>query len=208
MKDIKLVLGVVIGCALLVFLMIYGLSRMSGGGVGLKAEVSELLGGALLVKENKDVKATVVVFSDAQCPSCKVADNTLKPLREMQGVKYVYRHFPLTIHANSQVGARAIESARQLGKGWEMIDILFDKQEDWSPEKSPENKFSIYAKSIGLDEKSFMQSLNSESTKATVSADLALGNKLKLPGTPTIFVNGEMVATQFAVERVKQILAQ
>ena len=206
MKDLKLVLGVVIGSGLLVFLMIFGLSKMSVNGTTVKVDSNELLDGALLVKENGPTKATVVVFSDPQCPACKIADDKLKVIRDLSGVKYVYRHFPLTIHANSQVGARAIESARQLGKGWEMIDLLFAKQDEWSGDKKPESKFIEYAKSLGLDEKKFGDGINSQSSQATVSADLALGDRLRLSGTPSIFVNGEQIATDFVVDRVKQLL--
>jgi protein-disulfide isomerase len=102
----------------------------------------------------------------------------------MQGVKFVYRHFPLTIHKNSTVGARAVEAARQLGKPWEMIDLLFDKQDDWANETNPETKFVGYAKSLGLSDSDFLKAYKSDSSAATVSADLALGDRLQLSGTP------------------------
>ena len=209
MNDIKMVVGVVIGSAILVFLMIFGLSKMSSGNaVGVKVNQDEILAGALLTKQTGETKVTVVDFSDVQCPACKVADQYLKPFRDLNGVKFVYRHFPLPIHKNATVGARAVEAARQLGKPWEMIDILFDKQDDWGLENNPDVKFSGYAKTIGLNETDFMKAYKSSETAATVSADLALGDRLQLSGTPSIFVNGELTATQFVVDKVNQLLKQ
>lgn len=209
MQDIKTVVGVVVGSALIVLLMIFGLSKMSAGNSEVtKVDQKDLLQGALLVKENGQAKATVVVFSDVQCPACKVADDRLRKLRDMNGVTYVYRHFPLSIHSNSVIGASAVEAARQLGKGWEMVDLLFDKQNEWSGESDPLNKFIGYAKSLNLNETAFVKAIKSSDTQATVSADLALGDKLKLTGTPSIFVNGELTATDFVVDKVNQILKQ
>lgn len=207
MKDWKLVLGVIVGSAVLVMVMIIGLSKMSAGG-GVTADMTELINGALMIKENGNTKVTVVNFSDVQCPACKIADEELRELRNINGVKVVFRHFPLTIHANSQIGARAVEAARQLGKSWEMLDLLFDKQNEWSGEKNPETKFVEYAKSLGISEKDFQTALNSTNTNATVSADLALGDRLRLSGTPSIFVNGELTATDFVMDKVNQLLKQ
>jgi len=209
MNDIKMVVGVVIGSAILVFLMIFGLSKMSSGNaVGVKVNQDEILAGSLLVKQKGETKVTVVDFSDVQCPACKSADTFLKPIRDLEGVKFVYRHFPLPIHKNAIVGARALEAARQLGKPWEMMDLLFEKQDDWSFESNPDARFIGYAKSLGLNENDFMKAYKSSETAATVSADLALGDKLQLSGTPSIFVNGELVATQFVVDKVNQLLKQ
>ena len=126
MNDLKLVLGVVIGSALLVALMIFGLSKMSSGtSGGTMADQKQLLDGALLVKGSTESAVTVVNFSDVQCPACKSADSKLSELRNMAGVKMVFRHFPLQVHKNSVPGAKAVEASRQLSKGWEMIDLLF-----------------------------------------------------------------------------------
>lgn len=209
MQDMKMVVGIVLGSALIVILMIFGLSKMSQGeGASVVIDQSELTMGALLKSKDVNTKVTVVNFSDVQCPACKDADLQLKGLRDMEGVTFIYRHFPLSIHKNALISARAVEAARQLGKGWEMLDLLFDKQNEWAEDRNPEGRFVEYAKSIGLDEKGFQTALNSSNTEATVSADLALSNRLKLNGTPSIFVNGELTATQFVEGKVSELLKQ
>ncbi|MBI1871955.1 DsbA family protein [Candidatus Collierbacteria bacterium] len=66
--------------------------------------------------------------------------------------------------------------------------------------------FVSLAKSLGLDEKLFIEKYESEETDKAVATDFALANRLKLSGTPTFFVNGEQVAANFVLDKVKQAL--
>lgn len=207
-NDWKLVLKVILGSVALMLVVIWGLSRMGTASTTLSTDSVQLLNGATLIKENGETKVTVVVFSDMECPACKRADELMNDLKDMNGVKIVFRHFPLNIHKYSLVTAKAVEAARVMGKGWEMIDLLFDKQDEWSSDPKIENKLTEYAKELGLDEKIFIENLNSASVSAAVTLDLNLGNSLRLPGTPTIFVNGEQVSSDFVVAKVTELLKQ
>lgn len=209
MSDWKLVVKITLGCVTLLFLAIWGLTKMGDQtGGGLKADVAELLNGARFVKENGETKVTVVTFSDMQCPACKAADAKNKELFTMPGVKVVMRHFPLptNVHKFSQVSARAAEAANLMGKGWEMVQILFDKQDEWSAVSDPKIKFLEYAKSLGLDENVFLEKLESKEVYDNVAMDAALAARLQLSGTPTIYVNGEQVGAPFVLDKVKQLL--
>ena len=209
MNDWKLILKVVGGSVFLVSMMIFGLSKMSSTASALKADEAVLLTDARFVKENGETKVTVVNFSDIQCPSCKTAHSETSELFNMPGVKNVLRLFPLpaSLHKYALISARAVESARIMGKGWEMVGLMFDKQEEWSVVANPEDKYTEYAKSLGLDDKTFREKLNSAEVAKNVQADADLAASLNLPGTPTIFVNGEQVGAPFVVDKVKQILS-
>lgn len=200
---------------LLVVLMAVGLSKVSKGETGtIKVSTEELLNGARWVKTSGEPKVTVVEFSDIQCPACKAAEPIAIELRKMDGVRFVYRHFPLvTIHKNAWKAARAVEAARLLdqpadsaGKGWEMMELMFEKQEAWSDSSNPESTFAEYAKSLGLDEKSFDEKQKGDETDRFVGEDSSLGNRLQLSGTPTFFVNGEQVGSSFVLAKVKELL--
>jgi len=206
MNDWKLILKVILGSILLVMVVIFGLSKMAGTTTSLTADQNQLLDGASLVKENGETKVTVVNFSDMECPACKRAHLLLADLDSIAGVKVIFRHFPLGIHKYSQISARAVESARVMGKGWEMMDLLFNKQDEWSVDTKIEDRLVEYAKSLGLDEKVFKEKLNSAEVAAVVQKDINLGDSLKLSGTPTIFVNGEQVAVDFVVAKVNELL--
>ena len=208
MNDWKLILKVIIGSTVLLLFAIWGLSKMAGPGGALKVDEKILTDGARFVKENGETKVTVVKFSDIQCPSCKVAEVETKELFNMPGVKIVMRLFPLpaNVHKYALISAKAVEAGRILGKGWEMVDVMFDKQGDWSVSGKPEELFASYAKSLGLDEKMFMEKLKSSEVADFVSVDARLADSLRLSGTPTFFVNGEQVGAPFVVDKVKQLL--
>jgi protein-disulfide isomerase len=206
--DWKLILKVVLGSAALIMVVIFGLSKMAGSGLGVTVNESVLLNGARLIKENGETKVTVVNFSDMECPACKRAHELITGLNNTAGVKMVFRHFPLGIHKYGMITASAVEAAREMGKGWEMIDLLFSKQNEWSTESKIEDKLVEYAKSLGLDEKTFKDKLNSTETVAAVQEDVKVGDGLRLLGTPTIYVNGEQVAVDFVVDKVNQLLKQ
>ncbi len=207
-NDWKLVLKVILGSVALMMVVIFGLSKMGGTTTSLTTDISQLLNGATLIKENGETKVTVVNFSDMECPACKRAHELMNSLNSTPGVKMVFRHFPLGIHKNAPITARAVETARVMGKGWEMIDLLFSKQDEWSTDSKIEDKLVEYAKTLGLDEKIFKDSLNSASVSAAVQQDINLGDSLKLSGTPTVYVNGEQVAADFVVAKVTELLKQ
>lgn len=214
MENWKSILAVFGGSVLIVILMAIGLSKLSGNGSGtLRVEIDQLVEGARWEVVTGEPEATVmprvtvVAFTDIQCPACKAAESIAVKLRSMPGVRFVHRHFPLlNIHKNAWRGARALEAARIMGKGWEMMALMFDKQTEWSDKGNPDELFIGYAKSLGLDEKAFAEKMNSDETDKFVGIDASLGNRLKLSGTPTIFVNGEQVATSFVLDRVKELL--
>lgn len=209
MENIKTILGVFAGSVLLVVLMAIGLSKVSGGASGKVKGVSvdELINGARWIKTTGEPKVTVVEFSDIQCPACKAAEPIALELRKTEGVRFVYRHFPLTtIHKNAWKGARAIEAARLTDKGWEMMMLMFEKQEEWADENNPDDLFAGYAQSLGLDEKNFKERMNGEETDKLVGEDSALGSRLQLSGTPTFFVNGEQVGSPYVLDKVRSLL--
>jgi len=110
------------------------------------------------------------------------------------------------MHKNAAISARAVEAARQMGKGWEMVDLLFGKQEEWSAEKDMEARLVGFARELGLDETMFKEKLNSSETSTTVQTDINLGDQLRLSGTPTVFVNGEQISPDFVVAKVEELL--
>ena len=212
MNDLKTVLLIVGGSIVLVLLMIFGLSKMSGdsGSAGVKVEESVLLEGALLSTQSGEVRVTVVNFSDMQCPACKAAHGILKELERKDGVRYVIRHFPLMGHKYATNGAKAVEAARQMGKGWEMMNLLFEEQEKWSAVSPREidTKLVTYAVDLGLAKSEFETRFKSDETAQVVANDKALGDRLRLSGTPTVYVNGEQVSPSFVMGKIDELISQ
>jgi protein-disulfide isomerase len=208
MSNWKMVLVAVLGALILVGIMVWGLTKMGEDQSGLDVEVEKLTDGSGWVTNEENYKLTVVEFSDLQCPACKQAESSVaENLRQMDGVRYVFRHFPLlTIHKNAWRAARAMETAKKMDKGWGMMELLFEKQEEWSESNDLDKRAVGYAKELGLNESEFETIYNEGDVDEQIVRDSALAKELSLGGTPTFFVEGEPVATNFVLTKVEEIL--
>ncbi|MYD65880.1 MAG: thioredoxin domain-containing protein [Chloroflexi bacterium] len=88
------------------------------------------------IEGSPDAPVMIVEFSDFQCPFCqRWYVDTLPEIRALVGddVAITFLHFPLTrIHANAAMAHAAAECAGSQGKFWEMHDLLFERQGEWS----------------------------------------------------------------------------
>lgn len=129
-------------------------------------------------------KVVVVEFSDFECPYCaQSAGEVTAMLAANPEVAFVYRHFPLSMHPNAQISARASEAANKQGKFWEMHDELFAGQSELSRERILE-----MAKTLGLNEDQFKNELDSSEMVDAVKADSDKAKELNLSGTPTFYI--------------------
>ena len=133
----------------------------------------------------------IVEFADMQCPACRSAQPILKSVLEkhQDQVYFVFRHYPLSTHKNARVAAKAVQAAALQGKIWEMVDLLYTKQPEWSEKSNPEDLFAGYAQELGLDVEKFKTDL--DESYDIIDRDFADGNKLTVSSTPTFFINGE-----------------
>lgn len=170
-----------------------------------------------ITKGDEQAKVTVVEFGDFQCPACRAAAPFVAEVIENykgKGVQFVFRHFPLPMHDNAQIAANAAEAAQ--GKFWEMHDLLFSKQDEWTAEmparkseRQAIEQFIGYAKTLGLDESQFAAFVKSRSANEKIARDLADGNALDVDATPTFFVNGaKLKGADDLVEAIEKALAQ
>ena len=137
---------------------------------------------------------SVIEYGDFECPACGAYEPIVEQLAKTYGdrVTFVFRQYPLyQIHQNAMISAEATEAAANQGKFWEMHDIVYAKQSDWS-ELAPADaakKFASYAQEIGLDVNQFNTDLTATSTVERVTKQLALGDNAQIDHTPTFFVN-------------------
>jgi protein-disulfide isomerase len=142
-------------------------------------------------KGNANASVTIVEFTDFQCPSCAQQHPVMERIVSEFGnnVRFVVRDFPLSQHANAPKAAEAAEAAREQGKYWEYITVLFRNQSALGVEKLKQ-----YATEVGLDRARFDASLDSGKFAEKVQRDLLEGDKLGVNGTPTVYVNGKRVS--------------
>lgn len=129
-------------------------------------------------------EVTLVVFSDYLCPYCRELSHTITGLLKQypKDLRVVYRQFP--IHANADRLAQAALCADEQGHFASYHTLLFDRSslavEDLAP----------LAEQAGLDRGAFSTCLDSQRYATRVTDDLAEGKRLRIAGTPTLFING------------------
>lgn len=134
--------------------------------------------------------APVVIeeFSDLECPNCAIISPQIEAVvrENSKLVQLHFYHYPLSIHPFAFVAAEAAECAGDQGKFWEFTDLIFQNQTDLN-----EDFLRNVADTLKLNSKDFKACLEERKYKAKVQAHLTEGQTRNIPGTPTIFVNGE-----------------
>jgi len=151
-----------------------------------------------------DAPVTIVEFSDFQCPYCKQAAFSLKPLIEGYGsnIRLVFKQMPLSIHPDAFKAAQASVCAAEQGKFWEFHDVLFSSGD------LSEEALKKYALNLGLKMNEFNTCLSSETSAAVVRRDMQEAMRADVQGTPTFFVNGRIMRGIRNVEDFKTVIDQ
>jgi len=134
---------------------------------------------------------TLVEYGDYECSFCASANETVKQIRARLGDKlsYTFLHFPLTArHPHAQLAAEAAEAAGRQGKFWEMHDLLFS-----NPDALDRSSLIRYAESLGLDLRDFISAIELHPDLARVRMQLIRGIRNGVEGTPTFFMNGNLL---------------
>lgn len=145
------------------------------------------------VRGPANAPVTIEEFSDFQCPTCGRMHPVIKQLlaKYPQQVRLVFRHYPLaTIHRHARESARAAEAAGAQGRFWEMADLLYEKQAEWSKAEQARPFFVQYAQSLGLDTARFQRDIDDTAVAMRVVNDERRALSRRLGGTPTFIVNG------------------
>jgi protein-disulfide isomerase len=145
------------------------------------------------VRGPANAPVTIEEFSDFQCPTCGRMHPVVKQLltKYPQQVRLVFRHYPLaTIHKYARESARAAEAAGMQGKFWEMADLLYERQAEWTKAEPARPLFVRYAQQLGLDLARFQQDIDGTGAAMRVVNDERRAASRNLGGTPTFIVNG------------------
>lgn len=147
---------------------------------------------------SKEAKTQVVMFTDFQCPACIRFEKTItKDLFE----KYVatnkigltYIMFPLPIHKNAPEDALAALCASAQGKYKDYAQWLYALEEAKEWQKITSQEREDMAKVTGVDVFSFQKCVNEGHYISKIKQDITLGNELEVPGTPSIYINNQLI---------------
>jgi uncharacterized membrane protein/protein-disulfide isomerase len=156
-----------------------------------------------IVVPAEGAKVLIVDFSDFQCPFCKQAYESLKPIlakynaQQPGTVKLVLKDFPLDSKCNANVqnggphpaaceAAVAVRLARAKNRDQALEDWLFANQPSMTSETVRKA-----AREIG-QVTDFQEKY--ASTIDLVKGDIDFGHSLNVGATPTLFINGVRIA--------------
>ncbi len=134
---------------------------------------------------------TIEVFSDFQCPSCKMLyEQTLRPLKDdyidTGKVYLVHRDFPLPQHQHAREAACYACAAGRIGKYEAACDVLFKRQQEWAADgKVADTVCSVLSP---REAKEVRALATDPQIVASVENDIQLGHTDGVQQTPTMLI--------------------
>jgi protein-disulfide isomerase/uncharacterized membrane protein len=149
---------------------------------------------------------TLVEFADFRCGHCKRASYTLHAfVKAHPDVRFEFYSFPLDGACNEKIQgsngiscrlAAAVHCAEREGKGWDMHNLLYAKQEEILQIGTVQDLDVQLAKEVtplGLNWESMARCLEQPETQDAIRAQAKQGGLVEVHGTPTLFANGKQL---------------
>ncbi|HTT24814.1 MAG TPA: thioredoxin domain-containing protein [Candidatus Sulfotelmatobacter sp.] len=143
----------------------------------------------------KEAAVTIVEFGDLQCPACKAAQSTIEALVAAEPqARFVFQNFPLEMHNWAAKGAAYADCVGRASNDafWKFVSKTYETQADITAENADE-KLTALADGAGVKGSEIAACTMQPETKARIDASTALGKKVEVTGTPTLFINGRKI---------------
>lgn len=169
----------------------------------LKAERKAVPVGLSPALGKNDALVTIVEFADYGCRYCarSVALQERMIAKYEGRIRWVFKNFPVNPRSRSKVAAQAAMAAHQQGEFWPYHDLLFRNQGKFGA-----GDFSGHANTLGLNLKRFRASMSGDALDKVIEADISLGRKLGVNGTPTFFINGRKHLGSISHRLLKELI--
>lgn len=148
---------------------------------------------ALKAMGSKDAPIQIEVFSDYQCPQCRIfyletARQLMQSYIPAGKVYYIHRDFPLSMHSHSREAARWASAAALAGV-FETAELtLYSKQDDWGSTGKIEDVLASAISPADMKKVRMIEATQGPQIDAAIAKDMALGDSRGVNGTPTIYV--------------------
>lgn len=157
------------------------------------------------VRGAEHAPVTLVEYGDYECPNCLQAAPAIIMMLRRHGnrLRFVYRHFPLEeAHPHALLAAEAAEAAHGQGRFWDMHDLLFSHFGQLS-----RGALQAYADRLQLDRSRFDAELDDEIYRQRVREHQASGRDSGVHGTPTFFLNGQLIDVSYGLHALADAIA-
>jgi protein-disulfide isomerase len=157
-----------------------------------------------------DAPVTIVEYSDYQCPHCaayarETLSDVIKNYVTAGDVRYIHRDAAI-LGEESQWAAQAAHCAADQGQFWEYHEFLFTKQGDRNSGAFSRDNLKQYAADLGLDTEAFNACVDSNKYAAKIVQETEESRQRGVEGTPTFFVNDEVIPGNVPFDQMKQVI--
>ena len=152
----------------------------------------------------------IIEYGDYQCPGCASFDIVTFPdvkdrLVATGKARFIYRDFPLdNIHQHARLAAHAAACADEQGKYWQMHQLLFQGQPDWSSGNAA-RIIRGYAEAASLDMARYSECMESARYAGRIQASYEQGVALGVGGTP-MFLIGDRLYNGMGYDAMRQLV--
>ena len=156
--------------------------------MAFKKEIVEIIEPRDIFVGNVDAPVTLMEFGEYESEACAKANEAVKKIMvEYEGlVRFNFRHFPLTgIHQRALKAGEAAVAAGQLGKFWEMHNVLFANRRNLGI-----TSLKLHSREAGVVNKHFLDELVNATYGWQVQGDIKTGHNLGVKDVPAFFING------------------
>ena len=158
---------------------------------------ADVLEEAALARAKGEDGAQVVVFeiADFQCPYCAQFAAEVFPAIDSAYVRsgrvqWVYVNLPLPAHREAWAAAEAALCAGAVSsRFWEMHDLLYERQAEWSGQSNATRRFNAMAREAGVAMDDYELCVREDRVAPLIVQDLLGATAADIGGTPTFIVN-------------------
>ncbi len=146
----------------------------------------------------KDAKTHIVVYSDFNCPFCKIGNIMIHKIAKSENIIVEEKQYPLDTSCNSKIGftlgghenscilARYALAARKQGKFWGAASAFFDNK----PKTEEEIKRVLDEAHLGLDFDKLKEDINDPEITKEIQDNIEYAASKGVQGTPSIEIDG------------------
>jgi protein-disulfide isomerase len=149
----------------------------------------------------------IVEYGDYECPYSRQAFRAIERVESElgEGVRFAYRHFPLTgIHPLALAAAAAAEAAALQDRFWDMHELLFRRQKALE-----DDDLRKYTADLGLDVVQFDRDQTGSGVLVRIQRDVESGIASgEVRGTPTLFIDGVVHRGSYDAATLLEALAR
>lgn len=152
-----------------------------------------------------DAKVSVVEYASATCPHCarfhtEVWGTLKKEYVDSNKIRFIFREYPLN---DAALAAFMIARSAPKESYFPLIDVFFETLQVWAAGNWGDGLFNI-AKQAGFSREKFDAVLKDEKLARAILAIRDDGERFGVNGTPTFFINGEILNGENSIEKFRE----